>query len=432
MQKIVSSPKTKLKKWDRIFEKFWKLAGQRVKEVTDEKSYARRLREAFKVQVLSELDALEANDRRISFKTPTRQLKEDIRCTTHPPNWKRDEGERLRVNFSCFKPAPQRYSAEAYERADSRGFHPCLICGDFVSISVGISCRECFGKKRFVHPACLSKLGLKNTGFKCGDIKEHLVPVVLGEGKTKKSKPLSKIQLPPRFKCLICGDFVRAKRGTGNGVHEVIHANVLPCKFSGSHESPCLFGCHEDCVKAVDAISASNLLSGGFACSDITLQMRPQIVEAVNGTNIDTIIQKRASLAKLHKIKPSTDRRKRRFTNSNSICTLCNEEVPLLQENHLLQHCTGLASTPVILGDNKDMRSFSKRCLEIADKRLETARNLHTTPSRTATRVQPPQFGQRAGESLTEVAPRRKRARLTISTNSTHMSLRSSVRRDAL
>ena len=168
-------------------------------------------------------------------------------------------------------------------------------------------------------------------------------------------------------------------------MHEVIHAHVLPCKFSACRESPCLFGCHEECVRAVDAINATYLLGDGFTCSDITLQMRPQIVEAVNGTHIDTILQKRASLAKLHKIKPSTDRRKRRFNNSNSTCTLCNEEVPLLQENHLLQHCTGLFSTPVILGDNKDIRAFSKRCLEIADKRLEVVTNLHMTP--TATRV---------------------------------------------
>ena len=154
-------------------------------------------------------------------------------------------------------------------------------------------------------------LQLKNTGFKFADIKEHLVHVVFGEGKTKKSKPLLKIQLPPRFKCLVYGGFVRAKRGTGNVEHEVIHADVLSWKFSSCPESPCRFGCHEECVKAVDAINATKLLSDGFSCSDITIQMRPQIVEAVNGTNIETILEKRASLAKLYKIKDTASKQEK-------------------------------------------------------------------------------------------------------------------------
>ena len=162
--------------------------------------------------------------------------------------------------------------------------------------------------------------------------------------------------------------------GRRKGKHEVLAPNIQLCKHAECVGDPCGFGCHSDCLKA---------------------------------------------LTKTHQIKKSTDRRKRRYLNSNSICTLCHEEIPLLQQNHLMQHCRGLKSTPVLFDCHKDLRSFSKRCLEIADKRLETATGLHTTPSRTATRIPQLQFGARAGESLSEVAPRRKRLRLNNQTNLT-------------
>jgi len=236
------------------------------------------------------------------------------------------------------------------------------------------------------------------------------------------------VEFPPRFYCLVCGDFVREWAGTGRSKHEVLLPEIRLCEYSKCADLPCAFSCHAECIKAVDKINQTEFLAEGFKCDQITLQMRPQIIQAIKNSDSKTIDQKRKDLAKTHQIKQPTDRRKRRYQNSNSVCTICNEEIPLLQENHLLQHCTGLKSSPVSLDINKDLRSFSKRCLEIADERLKSAHGLQVTPTRTAR----PRFGSRDGESLTEVAPRRKRARLTRSTNSTHMSLRSSVRRDAL
>ena len=128
---------------------------------------------------------------------------------------KSESGPRLQIQFSCLKPAPQRYPLQVYEKAESRGLYPCLVCGDLVSISVGISCPDCFGKNRFVHPTCLGKIGVSRQTFKCSDIEEHLVPDELGHKTVKKCNPLSKIELPPRFYCLICGDTVREWRGEG-------------------------------------------------------------------------------------------------------------------------------------------------------------------------------------------------------------------------
>ena len=140
------------------------------------------------------------------------------------------------------------------------------------------------------------------------------------------------------------------------------------------------------------------MASDGFICNDIKLQMRQQVITAIKNTHIDSLEEKRAKLAKTHRIKPSNDRRKRRYMNSNSTCVLCHEEVPLMQNNHLLQHCKSLISTPVTLDHHKDLRAFSKRCLEIADRRLEQQAGISCTPLRSATRNPQILFGEKDGE----------------------------------
>ena len=210
---------------------------------------------------------------------------------------------------------------------------------------------------------------------------------------------------------MICGDMVREWRGTGKEKLELIKPDIQLCKFSSDDKNPCSFGCHKECLEAVDIIQQTSMTDIGFICNDIKVQMRPQIIAAIKSTSIDTIEEKRAKLAKTHRIKPSSDRRKRRYENSSSICALCHEEVPLMQSHHLLQHCSGLLSTPVTLDHHKDLRAFSKRCLEIADKRLGQQAGLACTPERGAMRDPPLVFGDKDGESLSEVAPRRKKRR---------------------
>jgi len=130
-QRILSSPKRiKLKKGERVFEKFWKMAVLRVKEVSGGEVRSRLIRETFKVQVLSELEALEVSDRRYFHKTPSKQLETDKRCPVYPPDWSRSVmGTQPVLNFSCLKPAPQRYVGKIYRQCEKEGMYPCLICG---------------------------------------------------------------------------------------------------------------------------------------------------------------------------------------------------------------------------------------------------------------------------------------------------------------
>jgi len=153
----------------------------------------------------------------------------------------------------------------------------------------------------------------------------------------------------------------------------------------------------------------------------------------MDGIGVESIRNKRKQLEKTHKIKKQLDNRKRRYVNGNSTCSLCREEIPFLQKNHLLQHCTGINATPVSLGGVRDYGSFSRRCLEIAEKRMAvTGEGEESATRETPTRAPRLRFGLRDGESLTEVAPRRKRDRCENNTNTSHISSQASTWGDAL
>jgi len=153
----------------------------------------------------------------------------------------------------------------------------------------------------------------------------------------------------------------------------------------------------------------------------------------MDGVSVDSIINKRKQLEKTHKIKQPLEKRKRRYVNGNSTCPLCKEEIPFLQQTNLLQHCTGVRSTPVSLSGMRDYGSFSRRCLEIAEKRLAMEREAVESPRpEQPTRVSRLRFGLLDGESLTEVAPRRKRRRRDNSLNESLESSQASTWGDAL
>ena len=147
-------------------------------------------------------------------------------------------------------------------------------------------------------------------------------------------------------------------------------------------------------------------------CSLVDLQFRPNVVQGILSESSSVIRSKRASLSKINRIKPPVDKRKRRFSDSESVCSLCQESVPLSQKQHLLHHCRSLKSNPAHVGHVRDYRAFSKRCFEIAEKRLKVdsphnADVIHDAPTRTPGQ----EWGSDDGESLSEVAPRRKRNR---------------------
>ena len=190
--------------------------------------------------------------------------------------------------------------------------------------------------------AKLSKCKISAAVFRCTDIVEHLVPIELGKMKVRRMNPLSNVERPARFSCLVCGDPVgKWNDERGPCRIEIAYPQIVNCSFINDKARPCKFACHSKCLSVHKKLSCDTLTTS-FCCSDIIYQLRPSLVSTIFAQTPQSYRQKVASLQKMHVIRPSKDRRKRRFTNSNSVCSVCREEVPLTQTNHLLQHCTGI------------------------------------------------------------------------------------------
>ena len=155
--------------------------------------------------------------------------------------------------------------------------------------------------------------------------------------------------------------------GEGNDREDVDHRDVVKCKHYIDQRS-CKFKCHKKCLKAYNKIGAEKLSQKMFKCSSVVYQFRPKVIDMILSQPTD-VAAKKASLRRINKVKGPIDKRKRRYSDSSSVCHLCLEEVPLAQRNHLLQHCKATCATPAILGDIRDYRVFSNRCFEIAQKK---------------------------------------------------------------
>ena len=405
-------PKHKKKKGVKMYQRFWQLANERVQEKKDVNRKARMVRETFRVQVLAELEALEDSDRRYKHRTPTKRLHLDTRCTVYPPEWKKGALRSKPVlNFSCRKPAPQLYMSDVYAKCAKDEQFPCLICGDFIKSGKRVRCVNCSSDDRVAHARCVKQSKLNITHFKCESIVEHLIPIELGGNKAKAGS-LEPLQTSPRFNCLICGDPISCIIEDSGQSVESSNLDVQYFKYNRDTERPCRFGCHSQCLEAHAKVSGRAIREADFQCSVVDLQFRPNVVQSILSESSSVIRSKRVSLSKINRIKPSVDKRKRRFSDSESVCSLCQESVPLSQKQHLLHHCRSLKSNPAHVGHVRDYRAFSKRCFEIAEKRLKVdsphnADVIHHAPTRTPGQ----EWGSDDGESLSEVAPRRKRNR---------------------
>ena len=91
--------------------------------------------------------------------------------------------------------------------------------------------------------------------------------------------------------------------GRKEGKHEVLAPNIQLCKHAECVGDPCVFGCHSDCLKAIDRVGNSDMGNTGFECNSISVQMRPTIVHAILTSDIDTITKKRQALTKTRQIK---------------------------------------------------------------------------------------------------------------------------------
>ena len=153
-----------------------------------------------------------------------------------------------------------------------------------------------------------------------------------------------------------------------------------------------------------------------FECSNVKFQMRAEIIRRI--TDPDTVdrSEKLKNLRETGKLQKQTDKRKRRYVNADLVCGFCNETVPLHQQDHLLQFCKGVGVTPVVPEGITDYAALARRAFAIGRLRLES-NNVRltgvTTPRRSRTSV----WGDRPGESLSELNPRKKRPRLDFQTH---------------
>ena len=102
--------------------------------------------------------------------------------------------------------------------------------------------------------------------------------------------------------------------------------------------------------------------------------------------------------------------------NSDEKCQTCGKIVPLHQENHLLQHCSGIGATPVVIDEIVDYKALAKRAFAIGKRRLES-NSVRILNDSTPKRIRRAEWGDRAGESLAELDPRTKRPRLNFQNN---------------
>ena len=117
------------------------------------------------------------------------------------------------------------------------------------------------------------------------------------------------------------------------------------------------------------------------------------------------------NLKQIGRVQKQPNKRKRRYINAESECKFCGESIPLHQNNHLLQFCRGIQATPVVAEDITDYAALARRAFAIGQQRL-VSNNVQLMGTTTPTRSTGTTWGDRPGQSLSELQPRRKRTRL--------------------
>ena len=265
-----------------------------------------------------------------------------------------------------------------------------------------MKCRKCKGFDRVVHSWCCRKLKLVSRNFECKHIQQQLVPVELGSRKVARKEATASLSLPARFFCLVCGEQIAEWEPEFVGKKSFLHEDVVICSHSKDVERPCEFGVHKQCMLMHDKwlLGKKESDASAFECNAIQYNIDQKTVNHLAQKRLKGRQEKIRNLKEKNKIRDSNDKRKRRYTNPNNFCKYCCQEIPREQKNHLMQHCSGLSTTPVIRSDVVDLRATARRCLEIA-----CAGKLKLKPSSVRKR----KWGELDGESLAELTPKRHR-----------------------
>ena len=384
------------------FEIFWEASIEASRQRFG-RIHSRCVKDTYKLMCAESLEVLEENDRQCNFRTPSRPLVMDKRCSVYPPIQNRT-GETVEraIEFDCNKMGPQIYLPEIYRRAELKKVFACMLCGDFVKADKGVKCRSCLVSNRVVHTWCCRKLKLNQKKFCCSDIKKQLVPSELGSRKVFQKDVVDDQMMPARFHCLVCGEFIAEWEPEYVGKRAFVHDDVVFCKHSKDMERACQFGVHSQCLLVHNKwlLGRKKFDENDFECNMIEFNMDSKTVAHMSKKRLVGRKQKIENLKKTNRIRYSNDKRKRRYENPNNMCKYCGQEIPREQRHHLMFHCTGLSTTPVIRGQVTDLRATARRCLEIvcADK-----------PSLKPSTVRKRRCGELDGESLAELTPKRQR-----------------------
>ena len=390
------------------FEYFWETSVKTVKKEL-KCVRARIIHETFRVMVQNKLDILETGDRRSKWRTPSAKLIVDKRCPIFPPCWESTEsGLRQKVIFNCRKDGPGIYLPKMYDKMARKGFHGCLICGDFVGEMSGLRCNNCNTRERIVHTKCAAKLGIDDENFRCEKISEHLVPTKLGSGEVRFKNSLEKIETESCYLCVICGRSTGAEVNTEGKSERVFDSDTISCAFVKDSERPCWYRAHHKCWRLHrDIVGGDDI----FTCKGVKVQVRGTTVDEVSNLSEHDRKEKLKYLKERGTLQRQRCKRKRRYINAEEKCANCGKIVPLNQKSHLLQHCAGIGATPVIVEDVTDYTALAKRAFAIARRRLDNT-SVRLVSNTTPRRQQTAEWGDRPGQSLAELNPRRKRPRL--------------------
>ena len=301
-----------------------------------------------------------------------------------------------------------------YQKLASKGLVACLACGDLCEKKRGINCINCEDEKRVIHEHCAEKLKIDMSDFTCEQITEFLVPTARGSGKVRLKTAMSELESPPYLLCVICGE------KTGEYVINAQHddtsyeTETLPCEHCEDNERPCKYRVHKKCWNF-----HKNLLGGHpkFSCASVKIQVRRGTIKNLSDLTMPDSDLKLRNLRECGKLQKRRCKRKKRYVNAEEKCAYCGKMVPLHQNNHLLQHCTGINATPVIVEDITDYEALAKRAFLIAKRRLES-NTVRLVSDTTPKRARRSAWGELPGESLTELNPRSKRPRLNFQQNS--------------
>ena len=365
-------------KFKRPFEAVWVIAGEQGKEVGGRVKHA-IVREAFRVGCEERLGVLEENERQLACKTPARALREDKRCPVYPPfPEKMVKRVSKTYKFDCSKDPPQVAVKSFIEKKAKTKNYPCLVCGNWESESRRIKCGKCDTDTRTVHEGCLDFIGCGSSNFECSKITNRVVLDVEGEGGLKTFErrflnELAPVELPAKFRCLICGEFF-AHWDPGDPKKVIFDEKITKCGHSENESRACAFGVHDRCLRAHELLTNNEIGdSDSFYCSLVKFQAGSDVIEQVNqSSTVGLSSSVKRKILSDHVVRANPVKRYRRFMNAENMCTWCNQEIPRAQLNHLMQHCPAYSHlTPVPNDPARDLRGLKKRMYAIGQGRLK-------------------------------------------------------------